>query len=280
MRAPESAAVLPSWLEPRLARAEALAGGAPVGEIRGATFLGIDLGTSSVVTTAVDADGAPLGVRLAWADVVRDGVVLAFHEALRLVREQVASLEAELGCRFEAAATSFPPGTDARISANVIDAAGLRVSALLDEPTAVAALLGIEAGAVVDIGGGTTGVAVIEQGRVVYSGDEATGGHHVSLVLAGALNCPLEAAERYKREQGESAWAMVRPVFEKMTDIVQTHLDGRLPVRRIYLSGGSCSLPGVQALFADAFPAAQVILPQPCLFLTPLAIACSARSGA
>ena len=82
MRAPESAAVLPSWLEPRLARAEALAGGAPVGEIRGATFLGIDLGTSSVVTTAVDADGAPLGVRLAWADVVRDGVVLAFHEAL------------------------------------------------------------------------------------------------------------------------------------------------------------------------------------------------------
>ena len=280
MRAPDVAGVLPSWLEPRLVRAAALAGGAPAGVIQGTAFLGVDLGTSSVVTTVVDAAGEPIGVRLTWADVVRDGVVLAFHEAREIVRNQVASLEAELGCRFETAATSFPPGTDARTSANVIDAAGLRVSTVLDEPTAVATLLGIEDGAVVDIGGGTTGVALIEGGRVVYSGDEPTGGHHVSLVLAGALKCPLEAAERYKREQGEAAWGIVRPVFEKMTDIVQAHLHGWSSVRRIYLSGGSCSLPGVQALFVDAFPAAQIILPQPCLFLTPLAIASSARSGA
>ncbi len=277
MRAPDAVALLPAWLEPRLARAEALADGATSTPARGGRFLGIDLGTSDVVTMAVDADGEPLAARLTWADVVRDGVVLAFHEAVRIVREHVAAIEAELGCRFEAAATSFPPGTEARISGNVLEAAGLKVSALLDEPSAVASLLDIDTGAVVDIGGGTTGVAVIERGRVVYSGDEATGGTHATLALAGALRCPVDAAERYKREQGVAAWNIVRPVFEKMTDIVRQHLRSSTPIRRLYLSGGSCALPGVQALFAEAFPEAQVLLPQPCLFLTPLAIADSAR---
>ena len=271
---------LPADLEAHLARAAAICNDATplaAADVPEAVFLGIDLGTSDVVSMAVDADGKPLAVCLEWADVVRDGVVLAFFEAVQIVRAQVAAIEAKLGRRFTHAATSFPPGTDPRISANVIEAAGLAVSAIVDEPSAVASLLGIERGAVVDIGGGTTGVALIEGGSVVYSGDEATGGTHVTLVIAGALKKSLEDAETFKRERGEEAWGIERPVFEKMTDIVADHLAGHAPVDTLYLSGGSCALPGVRELFAQTFPASSVILPQHCLYLTPLAIAATAR---
>ena len=272
-------AALPAMLEANLARAAALVNDlTPVSVAADeALYLGIDLGTSDVVTMAVDADGTPLAVCLEWADVVRDGVVLAFFEAVQIVRAQVEAIEAKLGRRFTHAATSFPPGTDPRISANVIEAAGLQVSAIIDEPSAVASLLGIERGAVVDIGGGTTGVALIENGQVVYSGDEATGGTHVTLVIAGALKQSIADAETFKRERGNEAWGIVRPVFEKMTDIVADHLANHAPVDTLYLSGGSCALPGVRELFAQTFPAANVILPQHCLYLTPLAIAATAR---
>lgn len=274
---------LPDWLEPKLARAAAMCNDGtplPASDVPDAVYLGIDLGTSDVVTIAVDAQGTPLAVCLEWADVVRDGVVLAFFEAVQIVRRQVAAIEARLGRRFTHAATSFPPGTDPRISANVIEAAGLQVSAIIDEPSAVAQLLGIARGAVVDIGGGTTGVALIDNGRVVYSGDEATGGTHVTLVIAGALKTGIDDAELFKRERGNEAWGIVRPVFEKMSDIVHQHVDGRASIETLYLSGGSCALPGVRELFASAFPGVEVILPQPCLFLTPLAIAATARSAA
>lgn len=271
---------LPARLEAQLQSAARLVNDPTPVTVSGELYLGIDLGTSDVVTMAVDADGSPVAVCLEWADVVRDGVVLAFFEAVQIVRAQVSQIEAKLGRRFTHAATSFPPGTDARISANVIEAAGLQVSAIVDEPSAVASLLTLTHGAVVDIGGGTTGVALIENGRVSYSGDEATGGYHVTLALAGALKVSLEEAERFKRERGPEAWGIVRPVFEKMTDIVHAHLDGHAPVKTLYLSGGSCALPGVQSLFSEAFPGVDVILPQPCLYLTPLAIASTARSAA
>lgn len=271
---------LPNWLEPNLARAAALMNDAAPATVAPSEplYLGIDLGTSDVVTMAVDAQGTPVAVCLEWADVVRDGVVLAFFEAVQIVKKQVAAIEAKLGRRFTHAATSFPPGTDPRISANVIEAAGLQVSAIIDEPSAVAILLGIKRGAVVDIGGGTTGVALIEGGKVVYSGDEATGGHHVTLTLAGGLRVSIDDAEKFKMERGHDAWGITRPVFEKMTDIVHYHLRGHAPVDVLYLSGGSCALPGVRELFADNFPGVEVVLPQPCLFLTPLAIAASGRS--
>ncbi|MEI7611982.1 MAG: ethanolamine utilization protein EutJ [Betaproteobacteria bacterium] len=268
-----------SWLEPLLTRAATLSNDATPSVAPEELYLGIDLGTSDVVTMAVDAQGTPMAVCLEWADVVRDGVVLNFIEAVRIVRKQLAQIESQLGRSFTHAATSFPPGTDPRISANVIEAAGLQVSEIIDEPTAVARLLGISQGAVVDIGGGTTGVALIENGKVVYSGDEATGGHHVTLCLAGALKTTIEAAQKFKHEQGQEAWSIARPVFEKMTDIVQSHIGTRVPVKTLYLSGGSCALPGVQSLFSQAFPGIEVILPQPCLYLTPLAIASSARSA-
>ena len=259
------------WLNPRLDRAaELLAGTATQasGELR----LGIDLGTSDVVSMVVDAEDRPIGVQLEWADVVRDGIVWDYFGAVSIVRRQVAALEQQLGVRFGKANTSFPPGTNPRISVNVIEAAGLEVDQVIDEPSAVASLLAIDAGAVVDIGGGTTGIAVVNEGRVVYSGDEPTGGHHVSLTLAGSRNIPLEEAEQLKLQRGREIWPTVQAVFEKMADIVRQHLQGHA-VQSLYLSGGSCALPGVRELFAHEFPSLQVLQPNQPLFLTPLSIA-------
>lgn len=63
----------------------------------------------------------------------------------------------------------------------MLESAGLEVSHVLDEPTAVADLLQLDNAGVVDIGGGTTGIAIVKKGKVTYSADEATGGHHISL---------------------------------------------------------------------------------------------------
>jgi len=238
----------------------------------GALRLGIDLGTSDVVSMALDENDRPVAVCLEWADVVRDGVVLNFYGAVGIVRRQLAMLRDKLGIEFEAAVTSYPPGTDARISANVLEAAGLEVAGVVDEPSAVACLLALDRAAVVDIGGGTTGIAVLRDGKVIYSGDEPTGGRHVSLVIAGSEGLSLEEAETLKITSGKQVWPMVRPVFEKMADIVRQHIRGH-DVEALYLAGGSCALPGVRELFLEEFPGYSVVLPDHPLFLTPLAIA-------
>ena len=131
------------WLSPRLQKAAALCNQAPAAS-ESPLWLGIDLGTCDVVSMVVDRDGQPVAVCLDWADVVRDGIVWDFFGAVTLVRRHLATLEQQLGCRFTHAATSFPPGTDPRISINVLESAGLEISHVLDEPTAVADLLQLD----------------------------------------------------------------------------------------------------------------------------------------
>lgn len=180
-----------------------------------------------MVSMVVDGDGQPVAVCLDWADVVRDGIVWDFFGAVTIVRRHLDTLEQQLGCRFTHAATSFPPGTDPRISINVLESAGLEVSHVLDEPTAVADLLQLDNAGVVDIGGGTTGIAIVKQGKVTYSADEATGGHHISLTLAGNRRIQLEEAEQYKRSNGQEIWPVVKPVYEKWRKSWLTILPGR-----------------------------------------------------
>ena len=227
----------------------------------------------------VDSEGQPVAVCLDWADVVRDGIVWDFFGAVTIVRRHLDMLEQQLGCRFSHAATSFPPGTDPRISINVLESAGLEVSHVLDEPTAVADLLQLDNAGVVDIGGGTTGIAIVKRGEVTYSADEATGGHHISLTLAGNRRMPLEEAEQYKRSNAQEIWPVVKPVYEKMAEIVAHHIEGQ-GIADLWLAGGSCMQPGVDALFRKRFPELRVHLPQHSLFMTPLAIASSGREKA
>ena len=266
------------WLTSRLQHAAALCNQTPAASAS-ALWLGVDLGTCDVVSMVVDSEGQPVAVCLDWADVVRDGIVWDFFGAVTLVRRHLDTLERQLGCRFTHAATSFPPGTDPRISVNVLESAGLTVSHVLDEPTAVASLLQLDNAGVVDIGGGTTGIAIVKQGRVTYSADEATGGHHISLTLAGNRRIPLEEAEQLKRRNAQDIWPVVKPVYEKMAEIVARHIEGH-GIADLWLAGGSCMQPGVEALFRQRFPDVTVHLPQHCLFMTPLAIANSGKAKA
>ncbi|SUX72364.1 ethanolamine utilization protein [Citrobacter freundii] len=156
-------------------------------------------------------------LRFAWTGPTSCAMASSgiFFGAVTIVRRHLDTLEQQLGCRFTHAATSFPPGTDPRISINVLESAGLEVSHVLDEPTAVADLLQLDNAGVVDIGGGTTGIAIVKRGKVTYSADEATGGHHISLTLAGNRRIQLEEAEQYKRSNGKEIWPVVKPVYEK-----------------------------------------------------------------
>lgn len=269
---------IPDWLIDALNESATIVNDPAPVKATGPFKIGIDLGTSDVVSMALDERNMPVAVCLEWADVVRDGIVLNFHGAVAIVRHQLEALKAKLGVEVTHANTSYPPGTEPRISVNVIESAGLKVEVVIDEPSAVAHLLALDRAAVVDIGGGTTGIAVLEKGKVIYSGDEPTGGHHVTLTIAGANNIPLEDAEKMKIGHGQEVWPIVRPVFEKMADIVRTHTVGR-DIDSLYLSGGSCALPGVRGLFQHEFPNHTVVLPDNPIFLTPLAIAAYRPKG-
>ena len=131
------------WLTPRLQTAATLCNQTPAAT-ESPLWLGVDLGTCDVVSMVVDRDGQPVAVCLDWADVVRDGIVWDFFGAVTIVRRHLDTLEQQFGLRFSHAATSFPPGTDPRISINVLESAGLEVSHVLDEPTAVADLLQLD----------------------------------------------------------------------------------------------------------------------------------------
>src|SRR5690606_26612870 len=145
------------------------------------------------VLVVLDEQGQPLVGAWEYAEVVRDGVVVDFAGASALVRRLKEDVEGRLGRRLDYAATTHPPGipvSEVRATRYVLEAAGLDVSALVDEPTAANAVLGLREGAVVDVGGGTTGTAIVRNGRVIATRDDPTGGHHLTLVIAGALGIP------------------------------------------------------------------------------------------
>lgn len=246
--------------------------------VQGSVSVGIDLGTADVVLMVLDAVGEPVAAFLEWAEVVRDGVVVDYPGAIDIVRDLTARASRRIAREITHAATSFPPGTDPNLSTNILEAAWLEVSGVLDEPSCVARLLELGNAAVVDIGGGTTGTAVVKGGKVVFSADEPTGGRHVSLVLAGHYDISFDEAERLKRTPANrEVLSLVRPTIQRIGDIVGRHIRGH-DVERIILSGGTCCLDGVADVLAAEL-GLPVILPSQPLLLTPLAIAALTGRG-
>ncbi|UMX66418.1 ethanolamine utilization protein EutJ [Klebsiella pneumoniae] len=189
-------------------------------------WLGIDLGTCDVVSMVVDRDSQPVAVCLGWADVVRDGIVWDFFGAVTLVRRHhcISRAAAGLPLRPCGDIVLLRPVPILRISINVTESAGLEIGHVLDELTAVADLPQLDNAGVVIIGGGTAGIAIVKQGRVTCSADKATGIHHISLTLAGDHGIGLEEAEQYKRSHAGEIWPVVKPVYEKMAEIVARHI--------------------------------------------------------
>jgi ethanolamine utilization protein EutJ len=248
----------------------------PNGHARSRVRVGVDLGTAYTVLLVLDEAGQPLAGAYQFAQVVRDGVVVDFIGAVDLLRDLKRQVERSLGFDLTSAASAYPPGippAEVRATANVLQAAGLECSDLVEEPTAANNVLQVQDGAIVDVGGGTTGIAIVEDGHVVYTADEPTGGTHFSLVIAGALNLSFEQAEELKKNPGEQPrlFPVVRPVMEKVGNIVQRHIAGRR-IEKLYLVGGTCAFPGMAEVLAE-YTGLETFLPGNPLFITPLGIA-------
>jgi len=136
---------------------------------------------------------------------------------------------------------------------------------------------------VVDMGGGTTTLAVFFDGNVVYTDSIPIGGQHVTSDIARGLSTPIAHAERMKtlygncvpspadeREQitvpqvGEEDQAqantipksilvgIIQPRLEETFEIVRSRLEtsgfDKIAGRRIVLTGGASQLTGVREL--------------------------------
>ena len=255
----------------------------PVREPSSVYYTGVDLGTACVVLAVLDEHLRPVAGTFRYADVVRDGMVVDYIGAIRIVREMKEELEEKLGSQLIYAAAAIPPGTDALDSGaikNVVQGAGFEITALPDEPTAANAVLNIRNGAVVDIGGGTTGISVLKDGNVVYVADEPTGGTHFSLVIAGAYKMSFADAEIYKRDKKnhKELLPVLKPVIEKVSSIISRHIEGR-EVDGIYLVGGTCCLTGIEGII-EKKTGIPTYKPGTPMFVTPLGIArnCTAQA--
>lgn len=246
------------------------------GIYRGKIHVGVDLGTAYTVLVVLNENFTPIAGEYQFAQVTRDGLVVDFVGAVDLLKKMKTRVEEKLGFKLTSAATGFPPGVpqaEVRATANVLYGAGLDCTGLIDEPTAANNILRVKDGVIVDVGGGTTGVAIFENGRVVYTADEATGGTHFSLVIAGSTGSTFEQAEALKKNPEEQTrlFPVIRPVMEKVASIVNRHIEG-FRVDKLYLVGGTCAYPGMDKVIEE-MTGIETILPGNPLFITPLGIA-------
>lgn len=250
----------------------------------GPYYTGVDLGTACVVMAVLDKDGQPVAGTYRYADVVRDGMVVDYIGAIKIVREMKEQMENVLGEELVYAAAAIPPGTDSLDGGavrNVVESAGFEVTNMSDESTAANQLLNLENGAIVDIGGGTTGITILHNGEVAYTDDEATGGTHLSLVIAGSYHESFENAEKYKRDEKnhKELVPVVRPVFEKIAVIINDVLNDYKSktgesVDTLVLVGGTSCFTGIEKEI-ERLTGIPAYKPKNPLFVTPLGIALS-----
>lgn len=136
-----------------------------------------------------------------------------FVGAIDLVRSMIDRIERCIGRELTHVASGYPTGvprTEVQSTAHVVEAAGLICTGL------------------------------VEDSQVIYTADEATGGTHLSLEIAGAHDIPFEDAENRKidPQQQPVLFPVVKPVLEKVASIVARHIEG-FQVPEIALVGGT-----------------------------------------
>jgi cell division protein FtsA len=138
----------------------------------------------------------------------------------------------------------------------------------------------------IDMGGGTTGIAGFLGGRIVYAESLPIGGAHVTNDIARGLAAPLAHAERLKTLYGSAIASpsdettvidvplvgeenrsgpnhvprarlieIIRPRIEETFELVRDRIEAcgidTLVGRRVVLTGGASQLPGVRELAAE-----------------------------
>jgi len=175
-----------------------------------------------------------------------------------------------------------------RNMANCIESSHLDITALCSSPYAagLAALVDDEMDlgcTVVDMGGGTTSIAVFFGGELIFTDAIPVGGQHVTNDIAKGLTTSLQAAERLKILYG-SAMAtttddkdlidvppigeddhtqpnhvprsylvsIIAPRLEETLEMVRARLTesglGQIAGRRLVLTGGASQIPGLREL--------------------------------
>lgn len=260
-----------------LAAAAARVGRAPEEPPSGPLRVGVDLGTASCVLVVLDAADRPVWVDSHPSGALRDGVVVDFARATATVRRLKDSAERALGRELTTAATAYPPCIpvqDARACTYVCETAGFTDVVLVDEVSAAQRTLEVSDGVVVDVGGGSTGVGVFHQGNLTALDDRAGGGHHLDLMLAGAVGIELDAAEPYKRDRPADALPILVPGLQRIAESVRamTRDDVELP---LHLAGGALMIAGAGDVLATYLERTVVTYPH-ALLITPVGIARSA----
>lgn len=240
---------------------------------------GVDLGTAYIVIVVLDEENHPVACEKQAASVLRDGVVVDYSGALRIVRELKEKLEARIGRELVNCAIAMPAGTESSIKTHqyVAEGAGFEVTEVLDEPTAANAVYQIRDGVIVDIGGGTTGLAMLKDGKVVQVEDEPTGGTHLSLVLAGNYHVSFEEAEKIKQDYSRhrEILPVLKPVVEKMASIIRRYVSAR-EADTIYLCGGTCCLTGMEKII-EKETGIRTVKPEDPFLVTPTGIAMNCK---
>ena len=241
--------------------------------------VGLDLGTAYVVLVVLDEEDNPIACEKQAASVLKDGVVVDYVGALQIVRTLKEKLEARIGTELQYCAIAMPAGTEDSVKTHqyIAEGAGLEVTNILDEPRAANAIYQIEDGVVVDIGGGTTGLAILKNGKVVQIEDEPTGGTHLSLVLSGNYKISFAEAEEIKQnyKRHKEIFPVVKPVIEKMASIVNRYVK-KEEVDTLYLCGGTCCLTGIEKVF-EKETGIKTIKPANPFLVTPTGIAMNCR---
>lgn len=238
--------------------------------------VGVDLGTSSIVLTVLDENDNPLYGAFEYDHAVRDGMVVDYLESINILKRLKQKAESVLGSTLVSACGAIPPGTGEggkKVVRNVIESAGFECLNVVDEPTAAARFLRMSSGTVVDIGGGTTGISIFKNGKLVEVVDEPTGGFHMTLVLGGAYHIDSDEAELMKRDgsKEDEVFPIIQPVVEKMATI--TKQTTKHPVQQpVVVVGGAINFKDFIKVFSKTLQmdAVKPAFPQ---FVTPLGIA-------
>lgn len=245
-------------------------------EKKGKLKCGVDLGTANIVLVVVDENNTPVTGAIYPSKVVKDGIVVDYVGAIRVVKVLKGLLEERLGSELTNAACAIPPGIipgNAKAIGNVVESSGFILTDIVDEPTAASSVLNIKDGAVVDIGGGTTGISILKDGKVIFTADEPTGGTHMTLTIAGYYNVSYEEAEKLKQDptKQKDIYPIIRPVVEKMASIVKNFLED-YDTKDIYIVGGATLFDDFEQTFSKVINR-NVIKVEEALLVTPLGIA-------
>lgn len=252
-------------------------------DYKGTLYTGVDLGTAFIVIAVVDEDGNPVAGAYQHASVVKDGMVVDYMGACEIVSNLKEEIEAKLKRSLLYASCAIPPGTettDGGAVKNVCESAGFEVVKVTDEASAANQLIQIEDGAVIDIGGGTTGIAIIEKSKVIDLIDEATGGTHFSLVISGAKKIDFEEAEIYKRSEvnHDEILPIVTPVIDKISSIIDRAISS-YKVKELVLVGGTACLKGIEQKVENKLNITTLKPINP-MFVTPIGIALTCLDNA